>query len=120
MRRRHRELDAWQEAVDLVTEVYRLSALFPREEVFGLTAQMRRAAVSIPTNLAEGAARDSTKELVQFVSIALGSATELGTQLEIAVRLGYIDDKDSLQARIDSVCMQLSAMRNKLRAKARS
>jgi four helix bundle protein len=120
MRRRHREIAVWSEAMDLVVEVYRLSAFLPKEEVFGLTAQMRRAAVSIPSNLAEGAARGGTKELVQFISIALGSAAELDAQIEIASRLGMVSNTETLQARLDSVASQLSAMRSRLRAKARS
>lgn len=106
--------------MDLVTEVYRLSSFLPREEQFGLTSQMRRAAVSIPSNIAEGSARGSTRELVQFLSIALGSASELDAQLEVVRRLGLVSDCSALQLKLDTVSEQLAAMRSKLRAKARS
>jgi four helix bundle protein len=71
--RKHHELRVWQEAVALVTNVYKVTAAFPKEEVFGLTGQMRRAAVSVPSNIAEGAARNTDKEFLQFLSIARGS-----------------------------------------------
>ncbi|MCX7549348.1 four helix bundle protein [Xanthomarina sp. F2636L] len=86
----HKELDVWKTAMDLVEEIYSLTSNFPSEERFGLTAQIRRAAVSIPSNIAEGAGRKGDKELVQFVSIAIGSLAELETQYLIAVRLSYI------------------------------
>jgi four helix bundle protein len=120
MKRQHRELAVWREAMDLVVEIYRLSSLLPKEEVFGLSAQMRRAAVSIPSNLAEGSARASTKELVQFLSIALGSASELDAQLEVIRCFRLVDDVGSTQEKLDRVAEQLAAMRVALRAKARS
>ena len=84
------DLIAWQEAMNLVEAVYRDTENFPHKEVFGLTAQIRRSAISIPSNLAEGSARNSRKELVQFVGISCGSLAELQTQLQLAVRLGYL------------------------------
>jgi len=86
----HRDLAAWREAMTLVELVYRDTAPFPREELFGLTTQIRKAAVSVPSNIAEGAARNTTKELVQFLGYSCGSLAELDTQLELAVRLGYL------------------------------
>jgi four helix bundle protein len=86
----HYDLIAWQEAMNLVEAVYRDTENFPHKEVFGLTAQIRRSAISIPINLAEGSARNSRKELVQFVGISCGSLAELQTQLQLAVRLGYL------------------------------
>jgi four helix bundle protein len=77
--------------MQLVKVVYRETAGFPREEMFGLTAQMRRSAVSIPSNIAEGAARNSTGELIQYLGITCGSVAELETQLEIAVELGFLE-----------------------------
>jgi four helix bundle protein len=82
-----RDLPVWQRGMDLVEAVYRLSAEFPKSELDGLTGQIRRAAVSLPSNVAEGHARESTKEYLNFVSMAQGSLAELETQLEIAVRL---------------------------------
>jgi four helix bundle protein len=87
----HRNLLAWREAMTLVESVYRDSAGFPKEETFGLKAQIRRAAVSVPSNIAEGAARNTSGELVQFLGITCGSLAELETQLELAIRLGYLD-----------------------------
>ncbi len=86
----HCDLIACQEAMNLVEAVYRDTENFPRNEAFGLTAQMRRAAISIPSNLAEGSARNSRKELIQFVGISCGSLAELQTQLQLAIRLGYL------------------------------
>jgi len=85
----HKDLKVWQEAMDLVTSVYSISKNFPKYE---LTSQMRRAAVSVPSNIAEGAGRKGGKEFSRFLFIALGSLSELETQLEIAFRLNYIED----------------------------
>jgi four helix bundle protein len=91
MARPHENLQAWKEAMRLVRIIYDLTKTFPREEVYGLVAQMRRAAVSVPSNLAEGAARSSRKEFSQFLSVAKGSLSELETQLLISADLGYLD-----------------------------
>ena len=72
----HKDLDAWKESMSLVEEVYKLTESFPKEEIFGLTSQMRRAATSIPSNIAEGAARNSEKEFIQFLHVSLGSLAE--------------------------------------------
>ncbi len=80
----HKDLDVWKEAMPLVKCVYELSAVLPREEVYGLAAQMRRAAVSVPSNIVEGAARDPLKEFIQFLYVSLGSLSELETQLILA------------------------------------
>src|SRR5256885_8444483 len=82
--RPHEKLSVWQRAVNLVVTIYKATASFPRDERFGLTSQIRRAAVSIPANIAEGAARDSQKEFTYFLSNAQGSASELETELLIA------------------------------------
>lgn len=83
----YRELIVWKKGIELVTEIYALSANFPKEEIYGLTSQMRRSAVSIPSNIAEGYARKHSKEYIQFVRIAYGSGAQLETQLEIAKNL---------------------------------
>ena len=89
--RPHRKLDVWKKSMMLTGEVYRVTALFPKAEEYGLMSQMRRAAVSIPSNLAEGAGRKGTKEFKQFLNIAQGSISELDTQIELAHMLGYIE-----------------------------
>jgi four helix bundle protein len=90
--RPHQKLEAWSYAIDLVTDVYKGTEHFPKEERYGLTGQIRRAAVSIPANLAEGAGRRSQKEFAHFLSNSQGSASELETELIIAHRLGYLDE----------------------------
>jgi four helix bundle protein len=90
MKRAHHDLKAWQEAMALVKMVYENTSGFPAEENFGLKSQIRRAAVSIPSNIAEGAARTGPKEFLQFLSISRGSLSELETQLLIAKNLGYM------------------------------
>lgn len=93
----YRELRVWQKAMDLVIETYKLCRLLPREETYGLIDQMKRAAVSVPSNIAEGQARKNKKEFVHFLYIAQGSLAELLTQLEICVRLEYLN-KDQTAA----------------------
>ena len=88
----HRDLVAWQKAMQLVKEVYRATEGFPGHELYGLANQLRRAAVSIPSNLAEGAARNSRREFHQFIGTARGSLAEVETQVEIARDLGYIQE----------------------------
>ena len=83
----HKDLEVWIKSMDLVEDVYALSKFFPNDEKFGLTNQIRRASVSVPSNISEGAARKSDKEFIQFLYIALGSLSELETQYLIAVRL---------------------------------
>jgi four helix bundle protein len=102
MKRNHRSLKAWQQSITLVEHVYKATQSFPKQEIFGLVSQMRRAAVSVPANIAEGSARSGTKELLQFLSIAAASLSELDTHVEIASRLGYIDGA-KLAQEIDDV-----------------
>lgn len=90
----YRDLQIWQKSVDLCVEVYRLVKLLPKEETYALSDQMRRSVVSIPSNIAEGYARRSTKEYLKFLSIANGSRTELETQLIICNKIGYLKDTD--------------------------
>ncbi|OGG74860.1 hypothetical protein A3H74_03250 [Candidatus Kaiserbacteria bacterium RIFCSPLOWO2_02_FULL_51_13] len=86
-----RDLIVWQRAIELVTETYRITKKFPREEIFGLTSQIRRAAVSIPANISEGYARKHRAEYIQFLRIAFGSGAELETHFVLVQNLGYID-----------------------------
>src|SRR6478609_3837699 len=107
----HRDLIAWQQAVSLVELIYRDTAGFPKQETFGLVAQIRRSAVSIPANIAEGAGRNSLRELVQFLSIASGSKAELDTHLEIARRLGFIREESPVFRQLERVGQLLTALR---------
>ncbi|MBI5759864.1 MAG: four helix bundle protein [Planctomycetales bacterium] len=90
-----RQLEVWQEAMNLVTAVYQYSKVFPKEETYGLTNQLHRAAVSIPSNIAEGQGRRSTKEFLNFLSVARGSLLEVQTQTEIAKRLKYLAEAET-------------------------
>ncbi len=92
--RPHHSLDAWKRSIDFVVEVYKMTDTFPKEEKFGLTSQIRRASVSIPANIAEGAARKSDKEFLQFLSIAQGSTSEVETEILIANRLGFLEKQN--------------------------
>ena len=110
----HRDLLVWQKSIDFVASIYRLSRDFPVDERFGLISQIRRAAVSISANIAEGAARKSTAEFSQFVSIALGSAAEVETHLEISRRLAFNANTDSAFADVRELIRMLSALRQSL------
>jgi len=94
----YRELVAWQRAMDFVEAIYRLSQRFPREELYGLTNQLRRSAVSVPSNVAEGQGRGIGLEFARFLRIANGSRQEAETQILIAVRLGYITESEAADA----------------------
>ena len=115
MIRDYKDLVVWQKAMDLVVEVYSLAKKLPKEETFVLSDQLRRAAVSIPSNIAEGNSRSSTKDYIRFLFIARGSTAEIETQLQICVRVNYFADSD-----IDSalnLCAELGKMLNVLIAK---
>ena len=90
--RSHKDLVLWQKAFDLAIEVHKATSEFPRFELFGLVAQLRRASVSVPSNIAEGSARKSTREFLQFLRIARGSLAEMQTQLHLAKAVGYLPD----------------------------
>lgn len=104
----------------LVQEIYALTSTFPKEELFGLISQMRRAAVSVPSNIAEGSARNGTKELIHFLSIASGSLSELDTQLELTKRLGYSNDIIKTQATLDEVTALTLALAKSLKTKLKN
>ena len=116
----HKRLDVWRRSLDLVEEVYKLTALFPRSETYALTDQMRRAAISVPSNIAEGAARQTPKEFANFLHIAQGSLTELDTQIEIANRLGRVSDEalESCQTLLGDVDKMLFGLIRSLRVKS--
>jgi len=93
----YRDLDVWREAMDFVVECYRMTGTFPKSEVYGLTSQLQRAAVSIPANIAEGQGRQHDKEFLQHLAIAYGSLAEVETHVQIARRLEYVDGEKENQ-----------------------
>lgn len=90
----YRQLIVWQRAMDIVVRIYKITRQFPPDEKFGLISQMRRSAVSIPSNIAEGRSRNTRKDFIQFMHIALGSLSELETQLDISFRISYLKEVD--------------------------
>ena|SRR5919106_964783 len=108
MEKPHKKLEAWKQSMDFVVEIYKATEGLPSQEIYGLTNQIRQAAVSIPCNIAEGAARQTRKEFTNFLHIAQGSLSEVDTQVDIAHRLGYLDTErcksfDNKMAPIDKM-----------------
>ncbi len=115
--RSYRDLLVWQKAMQIAKMVYFLVKKLPREELFALSNQMRRAAISIPSNIAEGQARNSTKEFLQFLSVAKGSKAELETQLTLCVEINYLSTNDISQIMLllDEIGKMINALINKLK-----
>ena len=115
----YKTLDFWIKSMKLATEIYKLVKLLPKEETYALSDQMRRAVVSIPSNIAEGYGRSSTREYIQFLNIARGSCLELETQLRICVNIGYLTDKDTATSLelLNEVGRMLTATINTLKTK---
>ena len=115
----HKDLEVWKKSVELARDVYETTKAFPKEEVFGLTSQMKRAAVSIASNIAEGAARKGQQEFVQFLYIAIGSASELDTQIEIskAIGIGNATTLDQLQKSTDTIKAMLYGLAKSIKAR---
>lgn len=113
----YKDLIVWQRAMDLVVEVYKLSDQYPKHELYGLTGQTRKSAVSVPSNIAEGRKRSSRKDYCNFLMIAYGSGSELETQIEIAKRLGYAEKSsyNKVDKLLDEVMKMLNSMIGKLR-----
>ena len=111
-----RKLDTWLDGVELADTIYTLTASFPKSEVYGLSSQMQRAAVSVPSNIAEGSGKGSDRDFARFVSISLGSLFELETQIEIAYRRGYISTENyyALRPRIESLQKRIYNLREHL------
>ena len=111
-----KELKVWQKAMDLVANVYKITQTLPKEELYGLTSQIRRAAVSIPSNIAEGAGRISRKDFSLFLNIARGSSFELETQLTISFKLDYLKqtDFDVLTSELDEVQRMITGLQKSL------
>ena len=112
----HERLETWKIAMELVEEVYRVTAVFPAHEQYGLVSQMRRAAVSIPSNVAEGAGQEGSREFARFLSIARGSLSELDTQHQIAIRLGYVKPgREQVELLLGRVGKLLSGLHKKMK-----
>ena len=112
----HYDLKVWQLAMDLVTDVYAITKLFPDAEKFALASQMQRAAVSVPSNIAEGAGRESDADFMRFLVIARGSLSELETRGLISQRLGYVDDVNGLLSKIKEIFMLLKGLIRKVKS----
>ena len=108
----HKDLRVWQQGIELVTSIYMMTKAFPKDEVFGLVSQMRRAAVSVPSNIAEGYARGTDREKLHSLRISSGSMSEIETQLILSLNLGYIGQEtyNELSEQITSVWKQLNAL----------
>ncbi len=112
----YRDLEVWKKSMDLAVAVYNLTSGFPQAESYGLTSQLRRAVVSIPSNIAEGSSRNSTKELIQFLNISNGSLSEIETQLELSMKLNYITE-NTLQPQINHIRSMIFGLIKSLRRK---
>ncbi|MBI5530882.1 MAG: four helix bundle protein [Candidatus Doudnabacteria bacterium] len=108
----YKDLIVWQKSMDLVVDIYKISEKFPKEELYGLTSQIRRCAVSIPSNIAEGNRRGSKKDFSHFLTVSFGSGSELETQIEIVKRLPFGSNLDF--TKIDALLLEIMKMLNKL------
>ena len=115
MKRKHHDLLAWQHAMELVEVIYKLTATFPQSEQYGLTSQMRRSAVSVPSNIAEGAGRDSVADFNRFLIIARGSLSELETQVLLTQKLCFCSDVAEVLNKINQVFALLGGLINSLK-----
>ncbi len=115
----HKDLDVWKKSITLVKEIYEFTSTFPKEELYGITSQLRRCAVSIPSNIAEGAARNHKKEFIQFLYISLGSVSELDTQIIICGELNFInnDQFNHIQKNIEDIRAMILGLINYLNNK---
>jgi len=115
----HKDLDIWKKSIEMVTKIYELTSNFPKGELYGLTNQIRRAAVSVPSNIAEGSGRESTKEFLHFLYYSKGSLAELETQLIIAFNLNYIskEQKQEFDIYFVSILKMLSNLIKSLKMK---
>mgnify|MGYP002640493770 CR=1 FL=1 len=111
----YKDLEVWKKAIEVVADIYRLTSSFPDSEKFGIISQMRRAAVSIPSNIAEGSARHHSKDFTHFLRIADGSAAELETQVIISEKLGFVADTETLAQEIIVIRRMLAALIKSLR-----
>lgn len=110
MARKHHMLDAWKKSIHLVTEIYRLTDTYPKHELYGLTSQIRRSAISVPSNIAEGAARTSRREFLHYLSIARGSLSELETRLIISTNLRYAENIQEINKQVEDIFRLLGGL----------
>lgn len=113
----HKDLIVWNTSVEFVTNIYLTTNNFPKEELYGITSQLKRASISIPSNIAEGVARKGTKEYIHFLHIALGSASEADTLLEICIKIGYINGNSNLLQTITEIRKMLIGLIHSLEQK---
>jgi four helix bundle protein len=116
----HKDLEVWRASIDLARDIYELTRAYPKEEQYGIVTQMRRAAVSVASNIAEGAARQGNKEFLQFRYIALGSASELDTQIEISRKIGFSDGHrlDEVQKHLEAISKMIQGLIHSVKRKA--
>ena len=113
--RSYQDMEVWQVAMSLAEDVYGVVARFPKDEQFALSSQLRRAVVSVPSNIAEGFGRETTKDFLHFIAMARGSLYEMRTQIELAKRLGYIENPEAIFDKSDRTAMMLNSLSTKLR-----
>jgi len=113
----HKDLDVWKKAMDLVENIYTCTKDFPKEEVYGLSSQIKRAVISVPSNIAEGAGRRGNKEFIQFLYISMGSLSEVETQILLAKRLGFIENVNNITQDIINIKQMLNGLINYLNRK---
>lgn len=115
--RSHKDLEVYKIAMDFVVRIYKITDDFPKKEQYGLTSQLRRAAISIPSNISEGAARKNTKEFIQFLYYSLGSAAEIETQVEISKRLNFLNDTEDIEKMLKSIINMIAGLIKSLKNK---
>jgi four helix bundle protein len=113
----HKDLDVWKKSIDFVAQIYEMSKCFPKEEAYGIQGQIRRAAVSIPANISEGASRNTRREYIQFLYIALGSASEVETHLIVAQRIGFLSATDEALDNVENIKKMLNGLISYLKKK---
>ena len=113
----HKDLEVWKKSMDLVEDIYKLMKQLPESEKYGLISQIKRSSISIPSNIAEGAGRASTKEFIRYLDIATGSLSELETQLLLVQRLGFSDNNESLEEQLNSIGKMLYGLKLSLKKK---
>jgi len=111
----YEKLNVWQESMNLVTQIYKIVKKLPKEEMYSLSDQIRRSAVSIPSNIAEGSSRNSKKEFVQFLYISLGSLCELETQLKICINIGYLQNLEDIFLQTEKIKKMINALISSLK-----